>query len=319
MKIMSTLLAAAVAWAAPAAHAQDPFPTKPITIVVPFSPGTNSDVIMRSMTPALTATLGQPIIIESRPGAGGAIAMQHVARSAPDGYTLIAVSSSVMVVLPAMLKSLPYDPIKQFTPVAITNKAPLLMTVAATNPANNVSELVTNLKSKGGGTYAHGAPVLELAMEIFARRAGAKLTAIPYKGNSEAVIDLLGGRVDVMGDALASASSLIKSGRIKPIALLSKSRSDLLPELPTMAEQGFAGYDVEGWNGLLAPAGTPPAIVERLAAAVEKAAQDPQVRKVMLNNFSEPWILRPDETRNFIASETTRFESLAREAEIEKR
>lgn len=317
-RLAALLSAALILLSSSPARADDAYPNRPIKIIVVFSPGSSSDVSVRIYAKELTRLLGQSVVVENRPGAAGVIGMQAAQRSAPDGYTLVAVSSSTTVVAPAITKSLPYDPLKDFEPVSMLNRAPVLLTVAKENPANSLPELVADLKKKHG-SYGNGAPVYQLAMELFKKRTGVQLTDVQYKGSTDAMVDMIAGRVDVMADTLASASSQMKAGKIKPIVMMSSKRTALLPDMPTMQELGYQDFVFDGWNGLLAPAGTPRAVIERLNSAIAKAGASTEVREAMSSAMLEAWTMPAADFAQLLARETAKYDKLVKETGIEKR
>ena len=260
------------------------WPSKPVRIIVPFPAGNAGDVTARTLTEPLGQRLGQAIIVDNRPGAAGNIGMEAVKKSAPDGYTLLVTSLSPLVVNPVVMKSLPYDPIKDFQPVARIGWTGLMLVANTGFPANSVQELVSMAKAAPGKyNYAHiGAGTLShLTMELFLQAAGINVVGIPYKGSSQALTDVVGGQVPLMFDGMTSANVQVKSGKLKGLAVSSPRRSVFAPTVPTLGESGVAALkdvDVLGWTGMLGPAGMPRDIINRLNADVNAIVQTQDIR-----------------------------------------
>ena len=274
-------IAIALASTSPVVHAADPWPTKPITWVVPFTPGGSTDVIARTIGQKLSEALGQPVIIENKPGAGGAIGATYVAKAKPDGYTLFGGTISTHAINASLYKDLPYDPVKDFEPVALVAFLPNVLIVNPNLGVNNVQDLVALLKkdpskrnfaSSGSGTSTH------LTGELFADVIGVPLTHIPYKGTPPAMQDVVGGQVPFMFDQMTAAVSLAEAGKLKVIATTAAKRTTLAPDMPTMAEGGVPGFDVSSWQAVYAPAGTPKDIVQKLNTEIVKILKMPDVR-----------------------------------------
>ncbi|MDP3137369.1 MAG: tripartite tricarboxylate transporter substrate binding protein [Burkholderiaceae bacterium] len=263
-----SILGAGLLMSVPLAHAQD-YPQKPIRIVVHYTAGGASDIMAREIAARLSPRLGQPVVIDNRPGGNGHIGIEFAARSAPDGYTLLLVGSPI-VISPAMYKRLPFDSVKDFAPVTLLAKTPIVMVAARDFPAANAAEFIALAKSKPAKTYAYASasPAFQLSTEMMAAQAGISLLPVRYKGVVEGRTDVLAGRVAIMGDSVGAALPLIKSGQLKALAQLGKTRIAQLPDVPTMEESGLRGYDIQAWAGLVAPAGTPAPIINRLNAEV---------------------------------------------------
>lgn len=261
------------------AAAQD-FPGKPLRFVVPFPPGGSADILARTVGDKLAAALGQPVIVENRPGAGGIVGAETVAKSAPDGHTLLFANTNIAI-NPSLYKSLPYDTAKAFAPVILMVSVPNLLLVAEDVPANSLADLIAlakaspgklNYASAGNGTFPH------LAIELFKLHAGISLTHIPYKGAAPALNALLAKEVQVLSNDLLNALSHVKAGKVKALAITGTARSPAIPEIPTMAEAGLKDYAAVGWQGVMVPAGTPAAVVARLNAEIDKALKEPALR-----------------------------------------
>ncbi len=253
------------------------WPQKPIRIIVPFAAGGNTDGIARLTAERLTHSLGQPVLIENRAGAGGAIAADLVAKSTPDGYTLMMAAMPVLAILPTITKT-NFDTLRDFTPISIVGSNPFVMAVHKSVPANNASELADFAKKNPGKlNYASGGSgsVSHLSAALFVRRANIDMTHISYKGGSPAVTDLLGGQVHMYFGNLSELAPHAAGGQIRIIGVSSARRARQLPDVPTIAESGFPGFKTITWNGLVAPAGTPPAVINRIALAVKDAVALP--------------------------------------------
>jgi len=275
--IATVAVAIAAAVTAMPAAAADAYPARPVRIIVPFPPGGAADIMTRALGERLRQQLGQPVLIENKPGAGTVIASDYVAKQAPDGYTLLMAASSLGIA-PSIYKTVNYDPIKDFTPITLVASVVHVLEVNAKLPVHNVKELVEYMKtsgkplsysSAGTGTSTH------LEAELLKTMAGVDMTHIPYKGSAPALTDLVGGNVQVMVDAYASSAPFIKSGSVRALAVTTARRSATLPDLPTVAESGLPGYEAMPWLGLLAPAGAPPNVVKRVHAATQQALKDP--------------------------------------------
>lgn len=264
------------------AGATDVYPSKPIRFVVPYPPGGPTDAMARLIQAPLQVKLNTPIVIDNRGGAGGNIGTGMVAKSAPDGYTILLAASGPMAVNKTLYRSIPFDPDKDFTPVIQISAFPLVLEVHPSVPVTNVKQFVAmarehpdalNFASAGNGTPQH------LAGELFNTAVNAKLQHVPYKGAGPALNDVIGGHVKVMFDILGSSVQYIKTNKLRAIAVTTASRSPALPDVPTLAEAGLAGYDFSGWHGIVAPAGTPKPIVTRLNQAINEIFADPAFRK----------------------------------------
>ncbi|MEK0416929.1 MAG: hypothetical protein RI949_935 [Pseudomonadota bacterium] len=304
---------------APWVHAQPTFPSRPITLVVPFTPGSTSDISARLVAQKIAGPLGQPVVVENRPGANGQLAMQAVARAAPDGHTLVVGSVSATVVPTVLQKSVPFDILKDFAPVSIIAGTTLVLLAAKEAPYNTIAELVaTAKKAPGTLNYANSAGLYRVAMEALNLQAGIDLNGIAYKGPAEAANDLLGGRLSVAPDSLGSATRLIQAGRTKALAVLSGRRSPALPDVPTMQELGYKDFDFNGWISILAPAGTPMPILQRLHDEMAKAVASEDVRQQYIKVALDPVTMGPKEYRELLEREIAKYQRIGREAKIEK-
>lgn len=277
-----TVLTLALAGASALASAQQAYPTKPIRLVVPFPPGGGTDIIARVVSNKLAETRKWVIVVDNRPGAGGNIGMDLVAKAKPDGYTIGLGQTSNLAVNPTLYAKLPYDPVKDFVPVGTVADAPLVLVVASSSPYKTLADVVAAAKAKpdqitlgtpGNGTVAH------LTGELFQKAAGVKLQHVPYKGSSQAITDLLGGSINVFMSSVPTALPQIKMGTMRAIAVTSAQRAADLPAVPTINESGYKGFDARTWFGLVAPAGTPAPVIAQLNAEINKVLAMPEVRK----------------------------------------
>lgn len=300
-----------------AALAQPAYPGKPIRLVVPFPAGGSVDVTSRALAQKLSEQLGQQVIVDNRPGAGGNIGMDAVAKSAPDGYTLGMGALSTHAVNPALFAKMPYDAVRDFAPISLVVITPnVLVTNPHALPATDVSGIVSFAKANGKVNCASGSngSAGHLGCELFKLSTGAPVTHVPYKGSGPAMTDLLGGQVQMMFDNMASAMPQIKAGKLKAFAVTTPKRSALAPDLPTMAEAGIKDFDVFTWWGLFAPAGTSPEIVKRLSVEVAKALAAPDLREKWLASGAEPAASSPEEFRTFIGKELPKYARIVKES-----
>jgi tripartite-type tricarboxylate transporter receptor subunit TctC len=289
--------------------------SRPITIIIPFTPGASADTLQRIVARKVSETTGQIIVVESRPGGGGAIGAAAVKQAPPDGHTLFQANSGTHAANASLYATLPYDPVRDFRPVTLMWSFPQLLAVPRDSPARTVDELVALAKSKPGGlsfasqgTGSGG----HLLGEMFKARTGANMVHIPYRGAGPAALDLATGRVDFFFVSYSSALSFLQAGKIRPLAVTSPKRMPTLPDAPTMREAGYAGIELDAWFGLVAPAGTPDAVVGKLNAAFVQAVRDPEVGKQMAEQGAEPAGTTPEEFASFIASEIDRFGKIVR-------
>ncbi len=309
----SVLLAAALA-----AHARA-FPDKPVRLVVPYAAGGSTDVISRTLGQKLSEMWGQPVVIDNRPGASTIIGTDIVAKSSPDGYTLLVTTAS-FTIMPSLIDKLPYDPRKDFQPITLINTTPLVLVVNPSVPAKSVQELIALAKAKPGalnfGSAGSGGSN-HLAGELFNAMAGVKMVHIPYKGNAPALNDLVGGHVDVVFNGLTSAMPLIKAGKLRPLAVTSLARAGALPEIPTLDELGMKGFLAVGWNGLSAPARTPKEVIARINADVLKVIRSPELVERLKTEGSDPVGNSPEQFTAFLQEETARWSKVIRFANIQ--
>jgi tripartite-type tricarboxylate transporter receptor subunit TctC len=314
---MKALLACLMVAIAPAALAQSDYPNRPIRLIVTVPPGGAADFIARLVGGKLAESLGQPVLVENRGGAGGTIATDAVAKAPPDGYTLLQNSITTHGVGPLLYSKLPYDPVKDFAPISGLALLPLIMAVNADLPPRNVDELIRfsksnslNFASSGNG----GAP--HMAAELFKSVTGAPITHVPYKGSGPAVADLVGGRVQIMFDAAPSLIQHVRSGRLRVLAAASPQRNRLLPEVPTFAELGHPKVSVSLWYGLLAPAGTPTAAIHRLNNEVVKVLKAADVHEKLLAQGAEPMPGSPQAFASFMQEEMAKWAPVVKQAGV---
>lgn len=308
-----TLTAAALA---PVAVQAQGYPNRPIRLVLPFSPGGTTDTPGRIIAQRLGEALGQPIIVENKPGAGSTIGTDFVAKAKPDGYTLL-LTSTTHVLSPHLYKHLPYDPLKDFEPVTLVASGPYVLVVNPSLPVKSVRELIALAKAQPGkidyATSGNGSSQ-HLVGALFASMAGIELNHVPYRGSGPATADLIGGQVKVGFPGTPIALPHIKSGRLRALAVTTKARSPELPDVPTIAESGVPGYEATIWLGLLAPAGTPREIIDRLQSEVSKVLRIPDLQKSVLSTGMEATSMTPEEFGAFLRSEYEKWGKVVREA-----
>ena len=314
---MRILLASFILAFSSAVAAQSDYPNRPIRLIVTVPPGGAADFIARLVGGKISESLGQPVLVENRGGAGGTIAADAVAKAAPDGYTLLQNSITTHGVGPHLYAKLPYDPVKDFAPVSGLAVLPLVMAINADLPFKNINELIAqskttplNFASSGNG----GAP--HMAAELFKSVTGAPLTHVPYKGSGPAVADLVGGRVQIMFDAAPSLIAHIRSGRLRVLGAASAERNRLLPEVPTFGELGYPKVAVSLWYGLLAPAATPRSVIGRLNAEVTKALGSVDVRDKLQAQGAEPMPGTPAAFASFMQEEMAKWAPVVKQAGV---
>jgi tripartite-type tricarboxylate transporter receptor subunit TctC len=317
--ILSTLAVLAPVAATAIGHAADVYPTKPIRMIVAFNAGGATDIIARIVSQRLSEGLGQSVVVDNRPGATGIIGTDAVAKSAPDGYTLLMVTAGTHAINASLFKDLPYDPVKDFVHIHFTATAPNVLIVNPAVPATDVRSLIKLAKEKPGqlsyGSAGSGS-TLHLSGELFEAMAGVDLTHIPYKGSAPAMTDLLGGRLSMMFDSISSAVPRIKSDKVRALGVTGSKRSIALPEVPTIAESGVPGYEATAWFGVVAAANTPTEIVARLNAELNKALAHPEVREKLLALGTEPVGGTPGAFASHVGSEVAKWRKVVVDANI---
>jgi tripartite-type tricarboxylate transporter receptor subunit TctC len=318
---MRALFAAIVCAAfAGVAVAQTPvagYPAKPVRLVVPFPPGGSTDTVARVLAPRIAERLGQPVIVDNRPGAGGSLGVEAVAKSTPDGYTIVLGAAGGLAINPSLAKSPTYDPVKDLAPITLVGSSPFLMVVDPSLGASSVREVIAAARAEPGKlTYASGGngTAMHLSGELFKQMTGTDIVHVPYKGSGPAVAAAAGGQTSIAFADITSALSLLRGGRVKALGVLSRERSSLAPEIPTLAESGVPGFESVGWFGLVAPAGTPPAIIALLNREAVAAMQLPETRERMTALALEPWPSTPEEFGAFIRSETAKWARVIKES-----
>ena len=320
MKRRSLLQATSAVIAMPSlAWAQDKYPSKPITLICPYAAGGNADQRSRQIGRFISTALGQPVIVDNKPGAGGNIGTEAIARAKPDGYTIGMGNFAPLAVNPTMFRKMNFDPAKDLVPVCLIEKGPLMLMVPANSPFKSVKDIMAAAKASPGKlSFASGGlgGSHHLSGEMFKSLAGLSITHIPYKGGAPATTDLMGGQVDMMFEQMYAAAPSIRAGKLRALAITSKTRSPLFPDLPTMAESGVAGFEVQNWQGLVAPAGTPAALIKLLNETTNKALADLSIREQMLGQGNEIGGGTPEQFASFIKSEADRWGKLVKSANI---
>ena len=318
---IAALVAVVLASVAPA-HAQAPaaqYPAKTVRIIVPVAAGGNVDIVARTLGNKFTESFGHPVIVDNRPSASSLVGTQLVAKSLPDGYTLLAIANT-FASAPGIVGNAGYDPVKDFVGVSQTARIPMVLVVNPTLPVKSVQDLIRLAKQRPGelayassGTGSTG----HIAAEMFSRQTGIRMLHVPYKGNAQSLVDLIGGQVMLMFDQVSTSTPHIKAGKVRPLGVTTRTRAPLFPDIPTIDEAGVRGFEDVTFNGLMAPAGTPPAILARLHGEVAKAVKLADVRK----RFDDQGIelaasASPDAFTAYIRSETAKYSRLAKEAGI---
>jgi len=299
--------------------AQDKYPSKPITIICPYPAGGNTDQRSRQFARFMSPALGVPIVVENKSGAGGNIGTEAIVRAKPDGYTIGMGNFAPLAVNPTLFKKISFDPLKDLAPICLIERGPLMLMVRPDSPYKNVQDLVAAAKARPGHlTYAHGGTggSHHLAAEMFKARAGVFITTIPYRGGAPATIDLMGGQVDMMFEQMYAASAHLKAGKLRALAITSLKRSPLFPDVPTMAEQGFPGFEISNWQGFVAPAATPRPIIQLLNEVTNKALADPEIKAQMLAQGNELGGGTPEQFAAHIKAESERWSKLVQSAGI---
>jgi tripartite-type tricarboxylate transporter receptor subunit TctC len=313
MKALATVFIGILSFGS--AFAADPFPVKPIRMIVGFAPGGGTDLTARPVAQKLSELLGQQVIVENRPGAAGNIATEQVARAAPDGYTLLMGTIAALAINPSLYGNLRFDPETDLAPVIQVVDATNVLALHPSVPASSVKELIALAKEKSLSAGSSGVGATgHLAIELFNLMAGVKLVHVPYKGGGPAMSDLVGGQVQLIFATTASSIPHLKSGRIKGIAVTTAKRSALLPELPTISEAGLAGFDANNWYGLVVPAKTPRAIIDQLNAEVTKVLAMPDVKTALFNQGLDPAPGTPEQFGAYIKSERAKWARVIKES-----
>lgn len=320
-KIATAIATLVLAGFAAAANAQAPadFPKQPIRMVVTFPPGGSADAIVRMLVPRLNDRLGQPVVVDNRPGAGGNIGLAIVAKAPPDGYTLGVGAAGALAANSSLYAQMPFDPLKDFKPVSMLAAIPFVIVGNPSLQARTMKDLIANAKADPGKlSIAHGGngTAMHLSAALFAQMADVKLVEVPYKGSGPAALAVLAGNVPLAVVDLPSALQQIKAGKLIAYAVTSPQRLPQLPDVPTVSEAGLTGYDSTGWFGVVAPAGTPNAVVNKLNAEITAALNDEQIKTKMRNLGVEPAPTTPEAFDAYIRSETQKWAKVIRTANI---
>jgi tripartite-type tricarboxylate transporter receptor subunit TctC len=314
--LLACALAAVVGAPASSVRAQE-YPTRPIRLVVPFPPGGSLDVVARAIGQRLAAAWGQPVVIDNRPGAGGNIGADLVAKSTPDGYTILEGALSTHAVNVSLYRKLPYDPVKDFAPITLVAITPNVLVVSAAFPVNSVSELIAYAKAHPGalsfGSGSNGSAG-HLAGELFKTEAGVDMVHIPYKGGAPALQALLAGDTQLMFDNLANSTPQLKAGKLKALAVTTALRSPLAPELPTLAETGLPGFDIYTWWGFMAPAGTPAQIIAKWNAEVTRILGMPEMKAFFAQEGAQPAPTTPEAFAALIKREIPKYAKIIKDS-----
>ena len=313
------VFAAAAAFALARPTAAQEYPAKTITFIVPYAAGGNGDIRGRQVSQKLATILGRPVVVENKAGAGGNIGTDAIAKSAPDGYTIGMGNFAPLAVNAALFKSLPFDPKKDVLPVALIERGPLVLMVNPKSTYKTVQDIVAAAKAKPGMlTIANGGigGSHHLSAELFKQSAGIDMISVAYKGGSPATTDLMAGNVEMMFEQMYAAAPSIASGKLRPIAITAKARLAQYPQVPTFAETGFPAVEVQNWQGVIVPKGTPPAIIARLNDAVNKALREPDMREKITSQGNEAVGGTPQEFAQLIAAESEKWGRVVRDAKI---
>ena len=317
MKLLHALLLMTLGLGIAGSAAAQPYPNRPIKLVVPYPPGQGTDVLARTIAERVAASIGQPIVVENRPGAGANIGTDFVAKAAPDGYTLLMGTNATHAMNAAMYSTLPFDPVKDFAPVILAGTLPMVLSSAPGFAPNSIREIAALAKAKPGTiNTALPSTTARVVLETLKQNDGIDLFAVPYKGSGAALTDLIGGQVQLMIDTVTASMPQINAGKIKAIAISTAQRTDLASNIPTFAESGAPGFELVAWNALFAPRDTPAEIVALLNAEVNKALAQPEVRQRLLRMGFDAGGGSPDKLRGFVESETQRWGQLIRKAGI---
>ena len=312
------VVALTATWLGAPAYAQGNYPTRSITLVLPFAAGSGTDTTTRLISKYLGDAMGQQFIIDNKPGANGSIAATFVARAQPDGYTLLVTTNTTHSANPYLLKQMSYDPVKDFVAIARTGDLPFMLLVNPQVPAKSVKELIALAKAEPGKlTYASGSSSSSVSGATFAKQAGIELLHVPYKSSPPALSDVLGGRITMMFVDVLTGQPHVKEGTLRALAVTTKERSKLVPELPSMEEAGVPNFDITSWQGYFAPAGTPKEIVNRLNAELRKIIDKPEVKAELAARGMDAFSSSPEAMDKFVKDQLVLWERLVKDAGIE--
>lgn len=315
--MLKTLItsAALAAVALQPAMAEPGYPSKPIRMIVPFAPGGSTDVVARILGAELKNELGQTVIVENKPGAGGNIGGDAAAKAAPDGYTILMAAAGPTVINPSLYSKMPYDPVKDLAPVTMLVREHNLMAINPSIPAKTLQEFITYAKSKPNevnfGSPGNGSPA-QLAGQLMNQTAGLKMVHVAYKGSGPAVVDLVAGHISMMIDNMPALLPHVQSGKLRALAIPSESRASAMPDVPTFAEAGMKDFVITAWKGVMVPAGTPPAVVNKLQASIAKIMAKPEIKKRMIEMGAEPVANTPEQFGAIIKKESAWWAALVK-------
>jgi tripartite-type tricarboxylate transporter receptor subunit TctC len=294
-----------------------PYPTKPLRMIVPFPPGGVTDVMSRAVAARLSAEIGKPVVVENRAGASGIIGADAAAKAPADGYTLLMGNISTLAVNAATFTKLPYDPVASFAPISMVAIQPLLVAVHPSMPVQSLPELVSMAKSKPGQlSYGTAGSSIHLAVEFFSTIAGIRMNHVPYKGSAPAITDLIGGQLQVLFDPFSTLYPQVRAGKARGLAVTTEHRSSVAPELPTVSELGFKGFDVSSWQGLVVPAATPRDVVDRLHRETVKVLASTEIKEQFAKHGAEAAPTSPEKFGEYIRGEIVRWQKVARDAGV---
>jgi tripartite-type tricarboxylate transporter receptor subunit TctC len=316
--LLGAALAAPTLSLARPALAQGAWPSRPIRMIVPFGAGTSTDIMTRLVTPRMSEELGQPIVVENRPGAGGIVGSDAVAKSPPDGYNLCMGSIASHSVNQTLIRTIPYDVLRDFTPVSLVTNAPNLLVVGNQVPAKTLPEFIAWAKTRQGVAYASAGngTSSHLAGELLKLKTGAPLEHVPYRSAAQALTDVVSGQVPMTIYQVTAVLPFVRDGRMKALASTSARRLEWTPEVPTAIEQGIADFDVSAWHGLFAPPNLPAPILDKVFGALTKALTDPALRPRLIEQGLEPVGMKPDEFRTYLAGDIAKWREVIRAADI---
>jgi len=306
-----------LAWAFAGLALAQPYPSKPLRMIVPFPPGGVTDVMSRAVAARLSAEMGQTVVVDNRAGASGIIGAEAGAKAPADGYTITMGNISTLAVNSATFAKLPYDPVASFAPISMVAIQPLVVAVHPSLPVQSLPDLVRYAKSKPGElSYGTAGSSIHLAVEYFSSAAGIRMNHVPYKGSAPAITDLLGGQLQVLFDPFSSLYPQVRGGKARGLAVTTERRSSVAPELPTVSELGYKGFDVSSWQGLVVPAATPKDIVERLHRDTVKLLSSAEIREQFAKHGAEPAPTSPEKFAEYIRGEIARWQKVARDAGV---
>ena len=320
-KLLALVLTAPLIWTClvPQGSAQA-YPSRPIRIIVPAAAGGVQDVIARRLTDKLTRSLGQPVVVDNRPGANGFIGAEAAARAKPDGYTVLFAAVNVLCINPALFQSLPYDPVRDFAPITLAGRGSPILLVNPRAPVKSLSEFIQYAKARPGqvtyGSPAVGSPQ-HIAAKLLEQLAGVEMVHVPYKNQPQVITDLIGGQIDMTIEFASVATPHVQAGKVRALAIVGPRRKPVLPDIPTAAELGLPGFDLTAWNGFLVPAGTPPEIVARLNKEFVSALRQPELVAWIESLGSEVVPSTPDEFARYMKLELGRWSKIVKDAKVQ--